>query len=212
MGKAVEVTGLRFGTLVVVGRSERTSSAGALWICRCDCGGETVTTSLKLRNGHTKSCGCHRRSILINYKHGHANKSRTYRTWKEMRQRCLNPKSDKWQWYGGRGITIAQEWGSYPRFLSDMGERPEGTTLDRLDSDGNYCKNNCRWATPKQQAETNRGVIAKGTVPHNATPQSLLLEIERALKSCPTVAAAARTLGISYWTVLNHKNRLKGAA
>ena len=159
----LDVTGQRFNRLVVLGRSERKSAAGALWVCRCDCGRETVSTSLKLRRGTTKSCGCFKFEIMLNLRHGHSKmKSRTYRTWKEMRQRCMNPNSDKWQWYGGRGITICAEWDDFERFLSDMGERPEKMTLDRIDSDGDYCKDNCRWATAKQQAETNRGCFAPG--------------------------------------------------
>lgn len=152
MGKALDVIGQRFNRLVVIGRSERHSDAGALWVCQCDCGGEAVTTSLKLRSGHTQSCGCHRREVRTNLQHGHANKSRTYKSWKEMRQRCMNPNSDKWKWYGGRGISIAPEWDDFERFLSDMGERPERMTLDRLDANGNYCKKNCRWATGREQS------------------------------------------------------------
>ena len=80
-----------------------------------------------------------------------------------MRQRCTNPNGDKWKWYGGRGIEVYEAWmESFENFLSDMGERPVGRTLDRINSDGNYCKENCRWATPKEQATTNRGVFKPG--------------------------------------------------
>lgn len=216
MGKIVDVTGQKFGRLIVLGRSERSSKAGALWVCRCDCGGETVTTSLKLRNGLTKSCGCRKLDGLSNLQHGYSRiKSRTYRTWKEMRQRCSNPKRDQWQWYGGRGISVCPEWNSFETFLGDMGERPERMTLDRIDSDGNYCKANCRWATSKQQAETNRGVFAPGITPKNATPPSVLSKVEHALSSHSTVASAARAAGVSYAIALNLKRRLekvKGAA
>jgi hypothetical protein len=167
MGKLLDIAGLKFNRLTVIGKSNIVRSSGALWECRCDCGTLVLVNSLKLRGGSTKSCGCYRSEVNPNLKHGVANKTRTYRSWKEMRQRCLNPNSDKWKWYGGRGITISKEWDSFEVFLLDMGERPEGKSIDRIDSDGNYCKDNCKWSTPKEQAMTNRGVFKKGMIPHN---------------------------------------------
>lgn len=163
--KPVNVLGQRFGRLVVLGRSERTSPAGALWQCQCDCGGSTVTTSLKLRNGHTNSCGCLRqRASQSLVTHGQANKTPTYRTWKEMRQRCLNPNSDKFKWYGGRGISICERWNSFANFLADMGERPSGMTIDRICNDGNYEPSNCRWATQLDQTRKQaKNVLTEAT-------------------------------------------------
>lgn len=157
MGKTIDITGQKFGRLTVTGKSVRLSLAGALWECSCDCGGTTVVNSLKLRTGKTQSCGCYRKEILDQTTHGLSNKSRTYRTWKEMRNRCNNPNADNWKWYGGRGIRICPEWNDYAVFLADMGERPEGMTLDRKNGDEDYSPSNCRWATAKQQAENNRG-------------------------------------------------------
>lgn len=83
-----------------------------------------------------------------------------------MRQRCNNPNSDQWKWYGGRGISICERWDNFTLFLEDMGERPQGHSIDRINPDGNYEPSNCRWATPKQQAENNRGCFKPKLIPH----------------------------------------------
>lgn len=168
-------TGRVFGRLTVVRRSERTTTAGVMWECVCACGGSTVTTGTKLRSGHSKSCGCLKRENPPRARHMMSRRSAgtAYRTWKEMRQRCLNPNSDKWKWYGGRGVSVCDRWSSYEAFVADMGPRPPGHSLDRINPDGNYEPGNCRWATPKQQAETNRGLFKKGQIPHNKRTHEL---------------------------------------
>lgn len=150
-----DVRGQRFGLLTVVGRSDRHSEAGILWECRCDCGGSAVTTSTSLRNGHTASCGCLRK-IAYTRTHGRSQEGGAYRSWKEMRQRCNNPRSDKFKWYAARGIKVCERWDSFVLFLSDMGERPSNKSLDRIDNDGNYEPGNCRWATQKEQVNNTR--------------------------------------------------------
>lgn len=177
MGKLVDLTGMKFGELTVLSKKEGFDPVGAKWNCLCDCGNHTTVNSLKLRTGHTKSCGCLRTKTKSTLTHGLSNKSRTYRSWKEMRQRCTNKNSGKWKWYGGRGITFCDRWNSYELFLADMGERPDGKTLDRIDSDGNYEPSNCRWASAKQQAESNRGVFKKGIIPANKTPTEVVLRM-----------------------------------
>lgn len=195
MGALVDLVGRKFGRLSVIRRSDAKSKVGALWMCVCDCGKESTVPTLKLRSGAIKSCGCYRAELKANLKHGHANKSPTYRTWKEMRQRCMNPKSDKWQWYGGRGISICQRWDSYENFLSDMGERLAGTSIDRIDPDGNYEPANCRWATPKQQAQSNRGLITKGSAPHNKMTTTEIILMCRMRREGSKLAEIAQATG-----------------
>ena len=163
-----QMIGSRFDRLVVIQHLGTDSKKNNLWLCRCDCGGEARTRTFMLTNGRTRSCGCLQKEqaralVMSRSTHLCSKGNITYRSWKEMRQRCLNPNSDKWKWYGGRGISIDTRRDSFEVFLADMGERPTGCTLDRRDSDGNYSKQNCRWATPKEQATTNRGCFRPGS-------------------------------------------------
>lgn len=127
--------------------------------CDC-CGGRIETTAKRVASGRGRYCSKLCRAKRANAKHGHNTRehgaSRTHRTWAHMLQRCTNPKNDSFHLYGGRGITVCEQWRSFDAFLADMGERPEGTSLDRIDVNGNYEPANCRWATEREQKGNKR--------------------------------------------------------
>lgn len=168
--KLVDMVSCRFGRLFVVARAKAPSHVSnqgrAYWECICDCGNATTVSGRDLRGARTQSCGCLHTEIssITATRHGHAKPglhTRTYNTWQAMRRRCLQENEDRYAEYGGRGITICARWDSFEAFLEDMGERPDGMTLDRYpDVNGNYEPGNCRWATVKEQNENKRNSLA----------------------------------------------------
>lgn len=149
-----ELSGHVYGRLTVVGfaRIERS----AIWVCQCSCGEVVEVKSPNLIRGGTRSCGCVRRTGTP--KHG-MSETPEYRTWHSMINRCKYKSVNSYPSYGGRGITVCDRWHSFDNFYADMGTRPEGTTLDRIDSDGHYTPDNCRWATTKEQGRNKRNSI-----------------------------------------------------
>lgn len=125
--------------------------------CVCDCGTEFRADIYKLRTGHTASCGCLRRELVAakNTSHGMSGTTE-HRIWKLMVQRCTNRAFHKYKDYGGRGIRVCERWRSFENFYADMGPRPQDTTLDRINNNGNYEPGNCRWATDDQQRNNKR--------------------------------------------------------
>jgi hypothetical protein len=139
------------------------------WLCKCECGNDRVYGSWLLRQGKVKSCGCKRGELTrqLKTKHGCAvdgSVTTEYRIWLGMHNRCNNPHTSKFKHYGGRGIRVCEQWKDFSVFLRDMGPRPEGMSIDRIDVDGHYEPSNCRWATAKTQAQNKRRSITSGSV------------------------------------------------
>lgn len=179
MTALVDLTGRRFARLLVVSQDGKIGRRIA-WRVRCDCGTEKRVVGYELSGGGTRSCGCLLREVMslvgkrtaaansrkgaakaaaARTRHGHATdtgRTPTYGTWEAMGQRCNNPKNKKYNLYGGRGVTVCERWRVFANFLADMGERPVGKTLDRINPFGNYEPGNCRWATAKEQANNLR--------------------------------------------------------
>lgn len=150
MRKATDLSGQRFGKLVAMEPTAQRLRGYVLWSLRCDCGNRHAATSSNLRAGNTNSCGCMR------HRHGHY-RDATHNSWRAMIGRCVQPKTRSFEHYGGRGISVCDRWrNSFESFLADMGVRPEGKSLDRINPDGNYEPGNCRWATAFEQRHNRR--------------------------------------------------------
>lgn len=185
--RIIDLTGQRFGRLVAIEHAGRVVNKNGfrttLWKCKCDCGKESVVRYPLLVSGNTRSCGClerenkerimklaqqvNRKSVSEDFA-GKLENHPLYKTWKSMLMRCNNPNVRGYKHYGGRGIKVCDRWSGdlgFENFVNDMGERPDGTTLDRIDVNGNYEPSNCRWATTEQQMNNrtdNSRIILNG--------------------------------------------------
>jgi len=198
--KLIDLTGQRFGRLVVIKRVENDKHKKPKWKCMCDCGNIKIVLGAILKRGESKSCGCLLKEKMIEYNTTHGMYyTKIHRAWAGMKQRCGNKNIESYKYYGERGISVCDRWlNSFEFFLEDMGESYEQhveefgekeTTIDRIDVNGNYCKENCRWATYKEQANNMR---TNCLITYNGKTQNIKQWSEE--------------IGIKYTTLFNRLN------
>lgn len=180
------IEGARYGHLTIIKEVPRLNGERAIFV-RCDCGTEKVVLFHNVRKGYTSSCGCKWRIGT----HG-GWRSPAWKSWAKLYGRCLNQSNSAYSYYGGRGIKIDPRWREFANFLEDMGERPPGMTLERIDTNGDYTKSNCRWASRAEQMRNTRRT------------KFVILEGETLC-----IQDAAAKLGIPSWRIWSRIQRKK---
>jgi hypothetical protein len=164
MKKQEVIKGQKFSRLSIICEVEKhimpSGQTQRKFKCECECGNIIIVHLSSLNRGNTKSCGCYmkERVSITNKKHGHSvgKVSRTYVSWLALKDRCTNPNNNRYDIYGGRGIKFCERWLKFENFLEDMGERPIKTSIDRINSNGNYEPTNCKWSSSVEQNKNRR--------------------------------------------------------
>jgi len=158
MSKFIDLAGQKFSKLTVIKKMEKDKYGVYFWLCQCECGNVKKIRGSHLKSGYTKSCGCLQKEIVtkIAKTYGMAY-NLEYKSWANMKQRCLNKHNSKYKDWGGRGIKVCKRWLKFENFYKDMGDKPfKSYSIDRIDNSKGYFKENCRWATKKEQARNKR--------------------------------------------------------
>jgi len=212
MGKEIDITGQKFNRLTAIKFSHREEPRCHFWIFKCDCGVVKSIRKSHVVNNKTTSCGCYSQERKDKMKIGAITRNPIYNIWDKMKARCLNKNNPAYKYYGGRGIKICDRWlNSFENFLEDMGERPSRSSVDRIDNNKGYFKENCRWATWHQQSRNTRrnknytinGVTLCATdwaIKYNVNNFLVFLRLRRGW-------SIERALGIETYFLPNHNGK-----